>query len=172
MTPQWRCWIGLAWLCLIPFSGHAVTPMVSADAETVLTLKSDGTVYAWGGNRYGQLGNGTRLDSSTPIQVIGLSDIRSINAAGYYMYAVKQDGAVFRWGGWSDLHPVKLLSIDNVISVFGRSGGISGIDFRAFALKVDGTVWSVDPSDNAVHVEGLSSVTAIAIGGELVSTLR
>ena len=38
-----------------------------------LAMKSDGTVWAWGWNDYGQLGDGTTTDRTTPVQVIGLS---------------------------------------------------------------------------------------------------
>ncbi len=44
---------------------------VAAGEGHSLALKGDGTVWAWGGNGYGQLGDGTTMDRSTPVQVKG-----------------------------------------------------------------------------------------------------
>ncbi len=70
-----------------------------------LALKSDGTVWAWGDNSRGQLGNGTRSEAFSPVQVIGLSDVVKISAAGVYTsvfapvsVAIKRDGTVWIWG--------------------------------------------------------------------------
>jgi alpha-tubulin suppressor-like RCC1 family protein len=61
-------------------------------------LKNDGTVWAWGWNLYGMLGNGTTTDSYTPVQVSGLTGITAI--AGEYLHAIalKNDGTLWAWG--------------------------------------------------------------------------
>jgi len=56
-----------------------------------LTVKSDGTVWAWGNNGSGQLGDGTETDSSIPVQVSNLNGIISI-AGGSHSLALKSDG--------------------------------------------------------------------------------
>jgi alpha-tubulin suppressor-like RCC1 family protein len=61
-------------------------------------LKNDGTVWSWGKNSLGELGNGTYTDSSMPTQVTGLSDIIDISANYDFNLALKNDGTVWFWG--------------------------------------------------------------------------
>lgn len=63
-----------------------------------MALKSDGTVWAWGANNYGQLGNGTNIDSSIPVQVSSLSNVRAISACNGHSFAQKYDGTFWAWG--------------------------------------------------------------------------
>ena len=67
-------------------------------------LAKDGTVWSWGYNYHGQLGNGTKANSSLPVKVkigdgsVDLTGVVSI-AAGYYnSFAVRKDGTVWSWG--------------------------------------------------------------------------
>ncbi|MGB9179636.1 MAG: hypothetical protein WCB68_10375, partial [Pyrinomonadaceae bacterium] len=69
-----------------------------------LALKSDGTVWAWGYNAYGQLGDNTFTTRATPVQVLGpggagtLSGVIAISARGHHSLALKSDGTVWAWG--------------------------------------------------------------------------
>ena len=48
----------------------ATMATIAAGLYHSLALKQDGTVWAWGDNDYGQLGDGTTEDRSTPVQVL------------------------------------------------------------------------------------------------------
>ncbi|MGA2352439.1 MAG: InlB B-repeat-containing protein [Terracidiphilus sp.] len=63
-----------------------------------LALKSDGTVWAWGYNKYNQLGDGTTTSRLAPVQVSGLSGIVSLGSRAYHSLAIKSDGTVWAWG--------------------------------------------------------------------------
>lgn len=71
---------------------------IAAGPGYALALKSDGTVYAWGDNAYGQLGNGTKTETYVPVQVIGLTGITQISAGRLHGAAVTEDGGLYMWG--------------------------------------------------------------------------
>ena len=62
-------------------------------------LRGDGTVWAWGQNNVGQLGDGTTIGRVTPVQVQGLTNVLWIDGGvGRSSYSVKSDGTVWSWG--------------------------------------------------------------------------
>jgi len=63
-----------------------------------LALRSDGTVWAWGDNISGELGDGTTTQHHNPEQVPGLSGITQISAGNSSSFAVRSDGTLFAWG--------------------------------------------------------------------------
>ena len=80
---------------------------VAAGGQHSLALRKDGTVYAWGGNWNGQLGNGKvgkKSHSAVPQPVVGpdgkgvLTGIVDIAAGGLHSVAVASDGTVYAWG--------------------------------------------------------------------------
>lgn len=81
----------------------AVITQMSGGYEHTLALSGDGNAYAWGGNGYGQLGDGTTTSSGTPVGVsrgaipAGVS-ITQIAAGGYHNLALGSDGRVYAWG--------------------------------------------------------------------------
>ncbi len=48
---------------------NAATPMIAAGDFHTLALKDDGTLWAWGRNNYGQLGDGTIIEKLSPVQI-------------------------------------------------------------------------------------------------------
>ncbi|KPA19376.1 regulator of chromosome condensation RCC1, partial [Candidatus Magnetomorum sp. HK-1] len=66
-----------------------------------IALKSDGTVWTWGSNSEGQIGNGTYGPAeyeTTPYQVEGLSNIRDVDAGRKFCVALDDTGIVRAWG--------------------------------------------------------------------------
>ena len=65
---------------------------------TGYALESNGTVWAWGVGLDGELGDGSRLSSSVPVQVRGITNAVSIAAGELGGYAVLKTGRVMAWG--------------------------------------------------------------------------
>ena len=72
---------------------------VAAGTNHSLALKSDGTVWAWGWNSSGQLGDGSGTNQSAPVKVYGLTNAVAIAAGGVHSLALRTDGSVMAWGG-------------------------------------------------------------------------
>jgi alpha-tubulin suppressor-like RCC1 family protein len=71
---------------------------VAAGTEHSLALKADGTVWAWGRNASGQLGDGTFVDRPSPTPVANLSGVHGIASGTYHSLARNADGTVWAWG--------------------------------------------------------------------------
>ena len=75
-----------------------VQPKIASGGYHSLALKTDGTVWSWGRNNFGQLGDNTNTNRLLPVQVQGLSGVSAISAGYYHSLALKNDGTVWAWG--------------------------------------------------------------------------
>jgi len=83
-------------------SDSRITAIAAGGLSFSFALKEDGTVWAWGTNATGKLGNGGFIDQHGPIQVqLSGSPVTAI-AAGNHGLALKEDGTVWAWGGNSN----------------------------------------------------------------------
>ena len=97
-TDPTRNFVGIIRVQVKPKDAVA-TPMVSAKQSSTVALKADGTVWTWGQNTYGQLGNGVSNGTVVyPEKIDSLSNIIKIAAAGQTAVALKTDGTVWTWG--------------------------------------------------------------------------
>jgi hypothetical protein len=78
----------------VPISPSVI---VSGSGHTC-SLVTDGTVRCWGNNQWGQIGNGTFANQSTPVTVAGIQNAVQIVAAGEITCALLDDGTVQCWG--------------------------------------------------------------------------
>ena len=126
---------------------------ISAGTYHTVALKKDGTVWTWGYNNYGQLGDGTTARRLTPVQVADPADgsgfltgIRAITARGPLTSALKSDGTVWAWGGGGALGDGTATQRHTPVQVVGPGGVGFLTDVIAIAplkaLKSDGTVWA------------------------------
>jgi alpha-tubulin suppressor-like RCC1 family protein len=120
---------------------------IAAGGDSGYALRRDGTVWAWGDDEFGELGDGeVRLDRQTPVQVAGLHDVIAIAAGSCSGYALLRGGTVWSWGqgtygqlgdGGTTNHdlPVRVQGLTDVEQLVG--GGD-----MAFALQRSGTLWA------------------------------
>jgi alpha-tubulin suppressor-like RCC1 family protein len=129
-------------------SPGALSPALSVGYNHSLALRGDGTVWAWGNNEAGQLGDGTLLPRLSPIQVPGLSDITAIAAGVYCSLALRDDGTVWAWGNNSEGElgggTPSLLGRASPMPVSGLTGvtAISAGFHHSLAVLGEGTVWA------------------------------
>jgi alpha-tubulin suppressor-like RCC1 family protein len=113
-----------------------------------LALKNDGSLWAWGLNGDGQLGDGTTNSRSVPT-MIGTDRDWGIIAAGYSTsFALKNNGTLWCWGEMgtnNNLAPKQIGSGTNWLA-------ISAFDVSFVALKTDGTLWQENLTANRLAV--------------------
>jgi len=68
------------------------------DGDSCIAIKTDGTMWSWGLNNVGQLGTGTVVQRSSPLQIGALTTWSQIAAASQTCLALKTDGTIWVWG--------------------------------------------------------------------------
>lgn len=177
--------------CIRPDSvGLTSIVAIAAGSNHTLALKSDGTVWAWGNNARGQVGNGSTTTQATPTQVPGLSDIVEIAASNDHSLARSIDGVVWGWGDgefqaigdvsypYAQTTPIEIEDFEGAATI--AAGG-----YMAMAKMADGTLrvrgrWSAGQLGNgttnpnsgyaAGEPLGLGEVLAVAAGSNHVAT--
>jgi len=125
-------------------TGLANVTAVAAGNTHTLALRSDGTVWAWGSNTNGELGDGSNTQRLAPVQVLNLTGVVKIAADGARSYALKGDGTLWAWGNNSEGNlgdgttasrntPGQVLGLSNVVAVGTRG--------YTLAVTADGTAW-------------------------------
>ncbi|WP_295392505.1 CARDB domain-containing protein [uncultured Thiodictyon sp.] len=173
------------WVAAVAAAGNANMQRIAAGYDHSLALKPDGTLWAWGHNGYGQLGDGTTTDRLAPVNV--LTGVAAVAAGSSHNLVLKPDGTLWAWGSnWigqlgdgtatNRLTPVQVQVLTGVAAVAAG-------DYHTMALKPDGTLWAwgynwigqlgdgtVTSRDAPVQV--LTGVAAVAGGGKHTLALK
>jgi alpha-tubulin suppressor-like RCC1 family protein len=127
-----------------PSTGLSNVVSIATGWDHMVALAQDGSVWTWGLNTDGELGNGTTISSSVPLKVGGLGPVIGVSAGDGSTAVVTADHKVWAWGVLRHgngayysigLKPGLVVGIDNVTLVRDR-------DWHVLALKGDGTVWA------------------------------
>jgi alpha-tubulin suppressor-like RCC1 family protein len=123
---------------------------LSAGWNHACVVRTDDTIWCWGGNGdgatgYGQLGDGTFENRPSPVQVAGIDDALEVDAGGWTTCAVRSDGSVWCWGygeqgtlgdgnSANSASPVR-------VSGIGDAQAVSVGRFKACAIRGDSSTW-------------------------------
>ncbi|MCP4578578.1 MAG: SUMF1/EgtB/PvdO family nonheme iron enzyme, partial [Deltaproteobacteria bacterium] len=127
---------------------HAASPAIATGGAYTINLKNDGSLWAWGSNYYGQLGDGTVVDRLTPVQIGSDTDWTKIAAAqgGYHTMALKNDGTLWAWGrnDYGELGDGTFVDRHSPVQIGSDTDWtkIAAGAFHTMALKRDGTLWA------------------------------
>src|SRR5262249_6947027 len=111
-----------------------------------IAVKADGTVWSWGYNAYGQLGDGGISNRSTPEMLTSLIQAVGASAGGAHSIAVKRDGTVWSWGAnaLGQLGNGNVMNRPNPIQVTNLSGikQVSAGCEHTLAVDTNGNTWA------------------------------
>jgi alpha-tubulin suppressor-like RCC1 family protein len=163
---------------------------IAAGAEHSVAVRSDGTVWSWGGNGNDQLGDGLAGgETDRPAQVVGVGNVGKLThvvgvaAGGYFTVALKSDGTMLGWGDdqYGQLGDFNApTDSDTPVAPFGLGGrlvAIAAATFNSYAVKADGTVWgwgnnvvgSVGIGNTSPYVQGPLRVNRLVDGFGVVA---
>ena len=125
---------------------------VSAGNAHTVAIKNDGTIWAWGYNGEGQLGDGTTTNRSNPAQVkidasTFFKDVKTVSAGWYHTVAIKNDGTIWAWGynEYGQLGNGKS-GVDEYsnfpVKIGDRWKAVSTMNYHTAAIRDDGVLWT------------------------------
>lgn len=153
----------------------------AAFAGHTMALTSNGDVYAWGYNGYGQLGHGDTSSRTAPVKITALSNIVDIGAHGGlygYSWAIDSDGKLYTWGynNHGALGQGTTSNISTPTLVARWSGGVETPPFEGIISKVvgrsgvgynelllldtDGNIYFAGYQSGAILLETATSITS------------
>lgn len=111
------------------------------DGNTIYAIQEDGSLWSWGRNQEGQVGNdSTDAKILTPQKV--LEGVVSVTAGEGSAYAIREDGSLWRWGRKLETpgsslvrHPERVPHLQDVKSVVFNAGNF-------YAIQEDGSLWA------------------------------
>ena len=151
-------------------AGGSNWSMFSTGRETSGAIKTDGTLWMWGRNANGQLGDNSSAGTSSPIQTVaGGSNWSSLAVGRVMTAAIKTDGTLWLWGSnaTGQLGNGTITSVSSPIQTIAAGDNWSQVSVDRInsatygnvvaAIKTDGTLWVW--GDNAVGQLGTNNLT-------------
>ena len=154
----------------------------AAGLEHNLLVRTDGTLWSWGANFNGQLGDGTLAPRNAPVSIPGISGAWRVAAGAAHSLVLRADGTMLAWGANANGQLGDGTNSEHRTPA--QVAGLTGIEalaagyYHSLALHADGSVWAWGRNSNGqlgdgstqdrnapTRVSGLASVRAIAAGG-------
>ena len=156
---------------------------VSAGTGHALALKTDYSLWAWGDNYYGELGDNTTTSSTTPVPIDIGSTYGAIASGFFYSLGIKLDGSLMTWGNNVQGKPANPAATDHAPRQIGTGFkpdmaalsaskfsvlGNTAYYYHSLALKSDGSVWAW--GDNIFGQLGDGGVTPISTPEQILTS--
>lgn len=143
-----------------------IMEIAAGDNHTIALKQDRTTVWAWGSNQYGQLGDGGRQERLNPVQVQDIRGVKMIAAGNDHTIAIKEDGTVWTWGrntsGTQEIRstPIQIKGVNNAFAIGGGGGEKHS---HTLAIHEEGTVWMWDElsSDSTTQLPIFKQVPGI-----------
>ena len=162
--------------------GLTAVVKIAAGLNHAVAVRADGSIWTWGGNAYGQLGDGTTTARNAPLRVLTIAGPAEIAAGGYHTMVLRTDGTVASWGrnDFGQLGDGTTINRTTPVTALGLTGvvAIAGGTWHSMALKSGGTVWdwgyngdgqlgvgTYQSSNVPLQAIGATGALAIAAGG-------
>jgi rubredoxin len=121
---------------------------VACGYNVSVTIKTDGTLWTWGYNNYGQLGNSTTVSKSSPVQTIaGGNNWKQVACGYFHTTAIKTDGTLWTWGNdsYGQLGDSTISHRSSPIQTIAGGTNWKQVacgGYHTAAIKTDGTLWT------------------------------
>lgn len=157
----------------------AAATRIAVGARHVLALLDDGSVYGWGLNNIGQLGQGDSLPEFLPARITLPAPAVAIAAGRAHSLAVLEDGRVFAWGDNSngqlgDGNSGNFATTPQAVPGIATAVDVAGGSFHSLALLADGRVlaWGANGSGQLGDGSFLRRRTPVDTGARAVARIR
>jgi alpha-tubulin suppressor-like RCC1 family protein len=129
------------------FAGETNWKQVACGYQHNAAIKTDGTLWIWGRNNFGQLGDNTTTNRLTPVTTFAGGTNWKQVACGNHTAAIKTDGTLWTWGRNNFGQLADNTSTQRNTPVTTFAGGtnwkqVSCGGFHTAAIKTDGTLWN------------------------------
>jgi len=165
--------LGSPWAASVAAAGTPEMQRLAAGASRSMALKTDGSLWAWGSNWRGGLGDGSGIiGRSTPVQV--LTEVAAVSRSGL---AIKTDGGLWVWGAnyYGQLGDGTTTDRSTPVQVLTGVAAVTAGSGHSLALKTDGSLWAWGQNghgklgdgtttDRLTPVQVLTGVAAVSAG--------
>ena len=154
-------WCSHASALAAPALASQASPTFAAGGAHSLAIEADGSLWAWGWNGVGQLGDGTTADRYSPTRVgMGTSWI-AVAAGGEHSLAIKSDGSLWAWGDDEYGQLGDGSNADRDVPVRVGTGTkwvtVAAGWYSSLAIKSDGSLWTWGRNDKGQLGDGTTT---------------
>lgn len=118
-------------------ASNRVPASSASNTHSVLAIKINGTLWAWGSNTHGQLGDGTNIDRIMPVQIGASTNWKTVSIYASQAAAIKTDGTLWEWG----IHSINRPNYPLQTGTDNDWNEVKCGAYSKIALKNNGTIW-------------------------------